>query len=568
MKGPLPMQAKKHTFAFLLMAFLMPWSGARAQEQEKALPSMPDVTTLRSEINQQTKVPEMRASVPLDAPVNAQEYVVGPGDVLGLNVWGTSPIERQLTVTPEGTLLIPGVGSVDVTNETLQKVKEKVVRRASQKYLRSEITVTLLTPRKISVQIAGYVIDEGKKNVYAVQRVDDLIAMSNAFPSDRLTVTEYAQQLTRLRSATSDRHIMVRSRDGSMRNIDLVKYRITGNGKYNPYLCEGDNVYVPERTDEDNTIAVFGARVASANFEFVPGDSLSGLISMGLGFADAGDPEHAFLSRLSPDGRRMDTLHVDARAIAEGSGKDIALRPGDRLVIPRQPEMRQNYRVRVEGAVARPGTYPITLANTRLSEAIRNAGGILKGANLKGATLLRFRLEAHPDQEAMSNEQLLSKRTSLSVEDSSYYLAETALRLKREEVSVDFYKLFVQGDSSQDVVLRSNDQIQIPGYGGTVYVFGQVVNPGHVEFVAGEDYRYYVEKAGGYTNDARSSDAKIIKAKGQVWLDPGETSLEDGDLLWVPKDLQYPASHYIATWAQVFGIIGVVATVALLVKTL
>ena len=288
---------------------------------------------------------------------------------------------------------------------------------------------------------------------------------------------------------------------------------------------------------------------------------------MAMGFGTNSEPEHALLTRLSPDGQRMDSVHVDARAVLEGRAPDIALRPGDRLMVPQREELRQNYRVTIDGAVVKPGSYPITIGGTHLSAAIAAAGGLLPGANLRAATLVRYRLGEGLNPETIQQEQLLSRRTSVSAEDSGYYMAETALRMKGELVSVDFYRLFMDGDSTQNVVVRSGDKIQIPLHEGTIYVFGQVIAPGNVTFLKGQDYRYYIKEAGGYTTDARDEDVRVIKAKTRAWLDPNETAIEDGDYIWIPKVVHYGFTHDVTIWAQIFGIIGVVATVALLVRS-
>jgi protein involved in polysaccharide export with SLBB domain len=528
----------------------------------------PDLSGIKNEMkSQQGKGMDFRSGVPLDAPVNPAEYTVGPGDLLAVSIWSTSPIVLQLSVTPEGSLLIPNIGLVDVRGLTLERVKSKVAEFILKRYAKAEVSVTLLSPRKVTVNIEGMVLNEGKQEVYAVERADNLIAASSAFPTGRLTVEEYSAQVLRLRTDASERKIVVRSRSGVVHYVDLVKYRMTGLGRYNPYLCEGDNVYVPRREDKDNNIAVFGGLMKKANFEFVPGDSLRGLIAMAMGFVENSDPEHSLLTRLSVDGQRMDSIKVDARAIFEGRSPDIALRPGDRLLIPQREELRQNYRVVIEGAVIQPGSYPITIGGTRLSDAVKAAGGLLPGANLKAATLVRYRLGEGLNPQAILNEELLSRRTSVGPEDSSYYLAETALRIKGELVSVDFYRLFVDGDSTENAYVRSGDKITIPLHEGTVYVFGQVIAPGHVTFVSGKDYLYYIREAGGVTKDARDGDTKVIKAKTRAWLDPAETIIEDGDFIWIPKETHYPFTHDVSVWAQIFGIIGVVATVALLVKS-
>ena len=232
----------------------------------------PDLSSMKNELkSQQGKLSELRSAVPLDAPIKAAEYFVGPGDQMDVSIWSTAPITHTLEVTPEATLLIPNVGVVDVQGLTLEQVKSRVAQVTAKRYIKADISVTLLAPRKITVNIEGMVLNEGKKDVYAVERVDNLIAQSSTFPTSRMNIDEYAYQLNRLRQESSERKIVVRSRNGAVHNVDLVKYQITGDGRYNPYLCEGDNVYVPGRSDKDFAIAVFGGLMEKASFEFVPG---------------------------------------------------------------------------------------------------------------------------------------------------------------------------------------------------------------------------------------------------------------------------------------------------------
>ncbi len=243
--------------------------------QTKEQLGAPDLESLKSTLGAQARPLEATEAVSVDAPVNADEYVVGPGDRLALNVWSSTPVEQRLTVTPEGLLIIPGVRSVSVRDMTLAQVKTKVSSLVGRKYLNAEISVALLVPRKVSVTILGQVPDEGKKNVYASQRVEDLIALGNEFPTGRMDADQFADKLNQMRARRSERKIVLQHRGGERRNVDLVRYRVSGSGKYNPYLREGDVVYVPPRTDDDNVIGIFGGAIEHANFEFVDGDSLS-----------------------------------------------------------------------------------------------------------------------------------------------------------------------------------------------------------------------------------------------------------------------------------------------------
>ncbi len=542
--------------------------GADALCQTKTNPAATDIfdngTLGTADIRGLVRSAEL-APVASDGPVDPTMYYVGPGDVLSIHIFWNSPLENQLTITAEGNLLVPNVGAIDLRGLTLAETKATVAAVIHKKYVHADATTTLVQPRRITVDIMGEVINEGKKEISAIQRVDNVIALSNRFPEQRLEVDDYARTLYRLRYEASERRITVRSRDGSTRRIDLAKFRATGADRYNPYLRDGDVIYVPRREQSDLLIGIFGATQKSADFEFVPGDSLSDLIVMGLGFKDETDPDHSILTRLSTDGHMMDTMVVNARSVLNGTAPNLALRPGDRLVIPHPREMRRDYRVKIEGEIMMPGTYPISRNGTRLSEILRTAGGLTPLANLRGATLTRQRNTANEDLDL---ERLRSRRVDFSGQDTNYYFAEAAIRFRVGEiVSVDFYKLVVGRDSTQDVLLRPDDMITIPTRMQTIYVFGQVVSPGHVPFVEGQKYDRYIALTGGFASEARKSEIRVIKGSSRAWLDPDDTVLEDGDMIWVPKEVYHPFSYYMTIYAQVASIIGTAATIALLIKT-
>ena len=130
---------------------------------------------------------------------------------------------------------------------------------------------------------------------------------------------------------------------------------------------------------------------------------------------------------------------------------------------------------------------------------------------------------------------------------------------------MNFQRLFIEKDSTLDPILQDNDVIIVPSLKSTIYVFGQVTSPGHVGFVKGQKINYYIDLAGGYTNRARIGDIKVVKAKTRQWLSPEETIVEEGDYIWVPKDLEHPFSYYMAIFGQTAAILSVALSVVLLV---
>jgi protein involved in polysaccharide export with SLBB domain len=92
-----------------------------------------------------------------------------------------------------------------------------------------------------------------------------------------------------------------------------------------------------------------------------------------------------------------------------------------------------------------------------------------------------------------------------------------------------------------------------------------VINPGHVPFIEGKDPQYYISSAGGFTESARTGDIRIIKAATKQWLVPSQTTIEESDYVWVPKEVVRPFAYYLQFYSQVFGIVSTVATLAVLV---
>ena len=402
------------TYLFLTgLAVLIDPPGVNGQTKQDV--PVPDILFGKSELTSLSKSQIEFKGIPTDGPVNPDEYHVGPGDGFVLNIWSSAPEEHQLTVTPEGYLLIPAVGAVEVKNSTLTEARTRAVGLAGRKYANAVITLTLVNPRKLSVEITGQVMNEGLQEAYSVQRVSTLIEQANTLPATQLTKKFYDQDKQALRRAASQRYIMVRHRDGSSQRVDLVRYGITGEGTQNPYLREGDIVFVPSRNDQDNRIGVYGGATRNIACEYVEGDSVTDLVQLGLGLLPRAIPEAATLARQSLNGASMDTLHVDLRAIAERRVPNIQLQPGDRLVIPEAREERTASFISVEGEVAHPGKYPITRENTKLSDAIRVAGGFTIEAYLPGSALLRSNGPAYDIERMFDDERLLSGRTSLRV---------------------------------------------------------------------------------------------------------------------------------------------------------
>jgi polysaccharide export outer membrane protein len=494
--------------------------------------------------------------IPLESSVDPTQYYVGPSDVLFVAVGPPPAPTFTLTVTPEGTLIIPTVGEVRVVDLQLQEAKSRIIEKIRAFYKAPEAFVTLLRPRPIVVMVTGNVLNPGLYTLSSIDRAHRAIEEAN-----KIGRLQTRFDLERVQEEMSTRNILLKHKGGTSSRVDIQKFLSTKLDHLNPYLREGNVVVVPRRDPVKHVFGIYGEVNLPGRYEFVLGDSVLDALEIAQGLTSVAIGDSVLLSTLSQDGSTLTTVYVDLQAIVDRRKPNIALHPGDRIVVRAIPSFREDFRVSIQGEVLYPGIYPITRSSTRLSEIVERAGGFTSYASLRSAEVIRRSVS----RRALGIEQLLSHRGGVSPGDSAYYQLETQLRIDKEVVNVDFERLFVHGDSTQDIVLVTNDDIVIPHIQTTIYVFGQVVSPGHIDFVPRQNYQYYIAKSGGYTDRARRADIKIIKARTRQWLDPEMTNLESGDHIWVPREPDRDFAYYMSVLSQAATVLSVVIGIAAIV---
>ena len=502
----------------------------------------------------------------LEGPIDPNKYVVGPSDVLGVNIWSVPPLSFVLTVTPEGSLIVPTVGEIKVTGLTLAAAKERVLDEIHKKYLVGNSSVTLLNTRDIIVTVTGNVRFPGRYRMNSAQRVDRLIQEAN---QPVLSTQQQLPNQNPLReenpnydpATASKRSIVLRRRDGTTHHVDIQEFFATKNEQRDPFLLEGDEVFVPRTDNAKNLIAVYGAVNSPGRFEFVPGDSILGAIKLAYGFTRSANLDSIELVRLDLLAGHLTSTVINARDLLPGSSENLPLEPGDRVLVREKFDQREDYRVFVEGEVKFPGIYPITKDRTTLSTVIREAGGFTEFASLESAELIRNTVNV---DEGQLN-RFLRQRANITPEDNSYVSVEGDIVVRRNDVNVSFERLFQDHDTTQNITLQNDDRIIIPSVRKTVHVFGQVMTPGNVPYVPNKDVKYYIGCAGGFTDDAQEGDVAVIKWTTRQWFEPGKTTIEEGDFIWVPPVVRHPASYWLAIVGQTTSIISVALSIVLLV---
>jgi protein involved in polysaccharide export with SLBB domain len=485
------------------------------------------------------------ASPLLDAPVEADRYVLGPGDRLDISIFGALNRIVPVDVSPGGELVIPGIGVVRVGGLTLSEAEIRVRDAVLRLYQNVGVHLTLASVRQFKVFVIGDVPAPGVQIASAATRVSEVVP-SVPTAKDSLYL---------------HRNILLRRGPTDSMSVDLVRFRLAGKLDSNPLLREGDVVVVPVVNDR---VFVYGRVSFPGAFEFRRGETLAELLSVANGGGGLA-PDAADTIRVS---RSLGPQHQEqfsfTRAEALGArGAGFMLRPSDAIYVPRDNDREPPRFATVEGEVVRPGTYPIEPGVTTVRDLVGTAGGFQRDASLAEATLRRTDVTGDTTRLASLRSvppELLSSR-------------ERRLLIASEQggnqnVIIDFQRLFLQGADAYDQAIEPGDVLTIPKRHDDVTILGAVTQPGLVHYEPGRGLGYFVSLAGGYSRKADRGAVTVVHANAGTRLDAGEvTDLRPGDLVIVPyKEKRNYLQYLQTTSAVVTTITGLVLTFVALVR--
>jgi polysaccharide biosynthesis/export protein len=491
----------------------------------------------------------------LEGAIDGNKYTVGPNDIFALGVWGVVNQPLPIAVSPEGSLIIPSVGEVNVNGLTLIQTKEKVIAAVKKRYISAEVSLTLVSPRRFLVNVTG--VGQGTYPVSSIMRASTIIAF---IFSDSLSLIKSGTQPGE-RGSFSLRNIILKRKNGEIHHLDLYKYYATQDEKNNPFLREGDVITLQKYDWEGRFLGVQGAVQFPGVFEYREGDDLEMAIQLVRGVTSVADMDSIMISTMNSSGTKMEN-----RMVSYEENKKLKLEPNDRVYVYPYADPRRDFRVLVLGEVIRPGNYPITLNNTKLSDVLRDAGGLQPNSYLATSEVYR-KLDTFFIQNKIrdSLENVYTMRLNDIISNKEELQSfDQDLKYRLGRVNVDFDKLY-EGDESQDIILKNGDIVYIGDNRKQIYVYGQVNKPGFVPFKEGANYEYYIDAAGGYGERADEDEIRVIKFKTREWLEPDEAKIQSNDFIYVPKVIKRDFAYDIDLISKVASVIVSVITLTLLV---
>lgn len=483
---------------------------------------------------------------PAPAPIGISQqlappnYTLSAGDGVFIGITSQTYTSYQLTVTPEGKLIIPRVGEVLALHLTLPELRERLATMLSKTYRRAEVSVALLSLRSFEVEVLGETLYPIKVKVSAAERVSDAIAKSNVV----------------LKTASLRQIKLKRAYPDTTLSLDLLPYYRLLDARENLYLREGDAIFLTRRTD---SVTISGEVKYPGSYEFLPSDSLYQLLNFAGGVLESAYLDSVEIIRFSEDKLSRKSLYVNLRGFPQSA--NVPLQRGDFVVVRRIPKIFPEETVEVRGEVKFPGIYRIEPKKTRLYDIIQAAGGFTDKASLEEAVLIRPSASRFFDPRSF---------TSDNPEDIDAQYLKAKLRERQGGMSVNFKKLMQGKAESENVLLEPNDIIEVPKFRNYINVIGRVIEPGNIEYQSGLSVRDYIRLAGGFGKQADEGRVVVIKPNTGDVLEAGKVAqLEPGDTILVPE---LPRKPWLQSAWEIFRdgilVIGNIATTVLVILSI
>ena len=413
-------------------------------------------------------------------------YRLGAGDNVIIDVWGASQETFECMVSPDGVVVIEGVGPIQIAGQTVQQATATIKGKLGQHYSDCQFALSVADTRSIQVQVAGEVVMPGTytlsslstafnalyaagginetgtlrdikvyrngRQIGTIDVYDFLMHGSNAGDvrledNDVIVVGPYdclvnvrgkvkRPMFYEMKSTESVKQLLAYA--GGMagnaytKNVRLMRkageeYSIHTIDEFQmSAFCvkDGDSLYVDSIIPRySNLVEVRGAVKHPGQFQLGGNiQSVKDLLKAVDGLAEDAFQSRAVMHRQKED-LTLEMVSVDIEGIIAGTSPDIALRKGDVLFIPSVVDMKGEQTLTINGEVLYPGVYQFA-ENTSVEDLILQAGGLTDAASLAKVDVFRRVSDANSteDNGKMAEAFSISIDKNLAKGDSTFRL--------------------------------------------------------------------------------------------------------------------------------------------------
>ena len=385
-------------------------------------------------------------STNLPTPVN---YRLGAGDQIIIDIWGTSQVSIQETISPDGAINIDNLGLVFLNGMTvnhatsyLRKELNKIYAGLDDENPTSQIKVSLGNSRTIKVNVMGEVYQPGTYSLSAFSTVFHALYSAGG-----------------VSDIGSLRNIQVARNGKNIATVDVYDFIMHGKTKDDINLQEGDVIIVPPY---EALVKIEGNVKRPMKYEMKNEETVATLLKYAGNFSS--DAYSRSMKLVRPNGKEYQIFTIEDMDYSVFKLKD-----GDVLTAEGILNRYEN-KLEIKGAVYRPGIYQFGGNLNTIKQLIKKADGVMADAFLTRAVLHRQR------------------------ED-----------LTHEIIQVDMRGIL--NGTKPDIALQRNDVLYIPSIHdlkdvGNVELFGEVARPGKYLYAENMTLEDLIIQAGGLLESA------------------------------------------------------------------
>ena len=426
------------------------------------------------------------------------------------------------------------------------------------------------------VEIKGAVERPGEFELGgSVSTVKELVAAAGGLKTDAFTT-----------------RVMIHRRKPDMTlevlNMDIAAV-VNGTAPDIP-LQKFDVLFIPSKSDmhADETLNISGAVRFPGNYTFAENTTIEDLVLQAGGLTEGASTVKVDVNRRikNPEATEKTdqltenfTFSLKDGFVIDGEPGFI-LQPFDQIIVRNSPSFHRQENVVIDGAVNFEGTFAMSRKGYRLSDLVKDAGGLTNFAYVKGARLRRTLSE----EETMTRAATIRAQHIGFIEDAikggsdfNKELIDSLLSLKTNQgrtylVSIDLESALKNPGCDADIEMREGDVLYVPQYSSTVKISGAVSYPVSVQYKKGKSLKYYIEHAGGYDDNAKKKRVYAVNMNGTVnkLKNSSSKGIEPGCEIYVPtkpmKQNKMTTAEVLSMGSTAASIASVIAVIANLLK--
>ena len=426
------------------------------------------------------------------------EYVLGPGDEVRIQIWGSIDFAGNQTLDRNGQINLPKIGAINLSGVQVKDLEAVLKKQVATVYNNVSLNAALGKLRGITVYVVGQANHPGTYNLNSLSTLINAV-----FASGGPNVNGSMRQIELKRGGKT------------ITNLDLYDFIAKGDKSKDAALQPGDVIMIPPAGPR---MALVGATDHGAVYELKAGAKVKDVLALGGGLSAMVSQQKALIERIDVQAQRSSNTNQANRQVQNlalnNQGLELGLQDGDVLVLlPISPAFANA--VTLQGTVAQALRHPWA-ANMRVSDLIPEREALITPYYYKRKNKLVQGLDEEKLKDTKDAGANVATRINSMVDQINWdYAVVERLNtkdLRAELIPFNLGKAVLQKDPAHNLVLLPGDvvtilsstDVQLPSDRKTrmVRIEGEVLAPGVYQTLPGETLPQLLQRVGGLTAQA------------------------------------------------------------------